>query len=343
MRYLPVTDETLHEAAAALRAGELVAFPTETVYGLGADAFNTIALAKVFEAKKRPRFDPLIVHIAAFADIARVADLRLLDARARANFDALVRALWPGPLTFIVPKQAAVPDLATSALPTVALRFPDHAVARALIRLSTGAIAAPSANPFGYLSPTRAGHVREQLGDKVSIILDGGPCGIGVESTVLDLTRGEARILRPGGTPRERIEAVIGKVSDTPPSKVSDTPPPISPGQLKSHYAPRTPLQLHAREAMLALPALPTAAYLFFDEETRDAWVQTRGQTPHSRPLDAKVLSEAGDLVEAASVLFDTLHELDHAGVSTIHVQRVPDSGLGCAINDRLTRAAERS
>jgi L-threonylcarbamoyladenylate synthase len=333
-----------------MASGRLVAFPTETVYGLGADAFNSAALARVFEAKGRPRFDPLIIHIADLESLDRVADLAALGKAALRRLDALLR-LWPGPLTLILPKRREVPGLATSGLPTVAVRFPDHPVAQKLIRLSTGAAAAPSANPFGRLSPTRAEHVRDQLGDKVDYILDGGPARVGVESTVLDLASEEPRILRPGGTPRERIEELIGAIAAGP----LPSPGPgarRSPGQLTSHYAPRTPLFVHDRETMIALPRDPAEARLFFDGSSRDAWLAARGgispdgspALPRriSGPPRVRVLSESGDLAEAASRLFGLLHELDGLGLFRIRAEEAPAGGLGPAINDRYYRAAAR-
>lgn len=347
-RMLSLSDEDIQAAAEALIAGQLVAFPTETVYGLGADAFNSTALAKVFEAKGRPRFDPLIIHIADIHDMERVVDTGTLEPAMRKQVDAICYALWPGPLTIILPKVPAIPDLATAGLPTAAIRFPDHKAAQRLIRESTGAIAAPSANPFGYLSPTRAEHVREQLGNRVDFILDGGRTGIGVESTVIDFSSGPPRILRPGGMPRERIEAIIGPIEL--PGAEAPAPAgraPLSPGLLNSHYAPRTPLTLHSQEEMSALPYRPSEAYLFFSGSVRTAWLQARGvipphpayaqDTPNSSLVRA--LSEAGDLIEAAANLFDLLHELDRLPVSAIRAERAPDKGLGIAVNDRLSRA----
>ncbi|MDR3334002.1 MAG: threonylcarbamoyl-AMP synthase [Treponema sp.] len=328
-----LSDEAISAAAKALMKGLLVAFPTETVYGLGADAFNGAALARIFEVKERPRFDPLIVHIAGIDALERVADLAALDQAAREHVDALIQRLWPGPLTLILPKQPSIPDLATAGLPTVAVRFPDHPAAQQLIRRSSGAIAAPSANRFGCLSPTRAEHVQEQLGDRIAMILDGGRTGIGVESTVLDLSSCRPRILRPGGTSRECIEAVIGAVH-TESLQLSD---PCSPGQLKSHYAPRTVLTLHHREEMIVLPYGESEGYLFFDGKSRDAWYRA------SKPGDApwiRTLSETGNMTEAAANFFDLLHELDKSGCSAIRGEQAPEEGLGSAINDRLSRAA---
>ncbi|MDL2229162.1 threonylcarbamoyl-AMP synthase [Treponema sp. OttesenSCG-928-L16] len=355
MKMLSVSDADLREAARALSAGKLVAFPTETVYGLGADVFNTPALARVFEAKQRPRFDPLIVHIAELAALERLADLSVLDAQGRSRVSALGEALWPGPLTLVLPKRPEVPDLATSGLPTVAVRFPSHPAAQKIILWSSGAVAAPSANPFGYLSPTRAEHVAEQLGGRVDYIVDGGRTDVGVESTVLDMTESVPRILRPGGMPRERIESIIGRtavnggVSREP---ASPEAPAHSPGMLTSHYAPRTPLLLYAPGEMRTLVYKEGEAYLFFSAAGRERWLQTQGKAAEygaeagggkNRLSRIRVLSEEGSLTEAAANLFDILHDLDKAGTERIRAERVSDEGLGRAINDRLRRAAAES
>jgi L-threonylcarbamoyladenylate synthase len=341
-------DEDIRIAAEAIKAGRLAAFPTETVYGLGGDAFNVSALARIFEAKRRPRFDPLIVHIADLSTLDMAADIRSLSPSLRAKLDVLCRELWPGPLTLALPKQPSVPDLATSGLPTVAVRFPSHPVAQKLIRYSTGVIAAPSANPFGYLSPTKAGHVQEQLGERVDFIIDGGRAGIGVESTVLDLTEDPARILRPGGTSREAIEAVIGHVEmGFPPTRDAPQAALHSPGQLASHYAPKAPLFLHDAGAMSHLPFCPGEAYLFFDEETRGAWSMRNARNAGG---DERIFTLTHDAdkgtadktLEAAANLFDTLYIIDNIKPSAIHAQKSPDIGLGVAINDRLTRAAAK-
>ncbi len=333
VRMLTCSEADLRLAAAALGAGELVAFPTETVYGLGADAFNPVALARIFEAKRRPHFDPLIVHIADLADLPVLADVGALEAAAAARVRLLAERLWPGPLTLILPKKPAVPDLATSGLPTVAVRFPAHPVARRLIELAGRPIAAPSANPFGYLSPTRAEHVRDQLGERVDYILDGGPCAVGVESTVLDLCRTPPAILRPGGTERERLEALIGPVAVVDGSAVL----PTAPGQLAGHYAPGAPLALYARGALAGRKFPPEDAVVFFDAAARDAWLGAAGTGP--LPLTA-VLSESGSCLEAAAALFELLHRLDARGVAAIHVERGPEAGLCVAVHDRLVRAA---
>jgi L-threonylcarbamoyladenylate synthase len=358
MLFLPLSAESLGIAAEALRGGLLAAFPTETVYGLGGDAFNPAALARIFEAKGRPRFDPLIVHIADREGLERVARLEALDGGGRERLDRLCAALWPGPLTLILPRRRELPDLVSAGLPTAAVRLPAHPAARELIRRSTGAVAAPSANPFGRLSPTRAEHVREGLGDKVDVILDGGRCGVGLESTVLDLAGERPRILRPGGVPREAIEALIGPVETGPPpapprTAAGEPGARRSPGQLSSHYAPRTPLSAHPREEMVrlfraegrsrpgGLRELP-AGWVFFDEAARRAALAGEPGAEAAAGPAVRVLSPAGDPVEAAAALFDLLHELDRRGLSRIHVQEAPPAGLGAAINDRLRRAAAR-
>lgn len=342
MEMLSTAEGDILRAAEAIRGGGLVAFPTETVYGLGADAFNQTALARVFAAKGRPRFDPLILHIAALETLDLLVDLAALSPVLREKARILVNRLWPGPLTLILPKRPCVPDLATSGLPTAAIRFPDHPAAQALIRLSTGAVAAPSANPFGRLSPTRAEHVRDQLGDKVDFIIDGGRTPVGVESTVLDLSGGHGiatgipRILRPGGVSREAIEALIGAV-EVPREPLLT---PLAPGLLTSHYAPRTPLSLHNPEAMAALPYMPGELYLFFSPATCDPWLAAQGTAPP--PNSVPVLSSTGSTLLAAANLFDLLHELDRRGASCIRAEEAPPVELGPAINDRLFRAAGR-
>jgi L-threonylcarbamoyladenylate synthase len=328
----------------------------------------------VFEVKGRPRFDPLIIHIASLDMLDRLADLDALSPSRRPLPVKLAAAFWPGPLTLILPKRPGVPALATAGLPTVAIRFPAHPAAQKLIALSSGAVAAPSANPFGRLSPTRAEHVLEGLGNKIDCIIDGGPCSVGVESTVLSLAGEEElpRILRPGGISREQLERVIGPVTA---GGMAESGPPaalLSPGMLKSHYAPRTPLVLHTPEEMSALPFLPDEGYLFFSEISRDTWLKRNaGKIPAedlkrirfkspgddvtrirfkspvpTSGMDAEAgpailaLSQSGDAAEAAVWLFDGLHLLDRAGLRRIHAEALPPEGLGAAVNDRLRRAA---
>lgn len=340
MEMLDSSDESLRKAGAALAAGKLVAIPTETVYGLGADAFNAVAVARVFEAKARPAFDPLIVHIASLADIDRVAASFPRKARL------LAEALWPGPLTMILPKRKEVPDIVTSGLDTVALRFPAHLLARKIIAYSGTVVAAPSANPFGYISPTTAAHVARTLGDRIDFIVDGGPCAVGVESTVIDMTRGTPVLLRPGGMPLERIRDIIGEV--LLPTKKGG--PIASPGQLKSHYAPRAKLTLYdwnalpgaalIEEGCATLPggsAISSHSAAIVFDAVRAAALEASGRFER-----ICVLSEKGDMVEAAARLFALLHELDGLGFKTIYAERVPEEGLGRAVNDRLSRAAKK-
>jgi L-threonylcarbamoyladenylate synthase len=330
MEFLSASDVDLEKAAAALAAGDLVAFPTETVYGLGADAFNLKALARIFEAKNRPRFDPLIIHIAEPDALSRITDISALSNASKEKLAILIERLWPGPLTFVLPKRAEVPGLATAGLATAAVRFPSPPAAQKLIRLSTGAVAAPSANPFGYLSPTRAEHVKTQLGEKVDCIIDGGRTPVGLESTVLDLCGDIPAILRPGGTSRETIEALIGPV-ELAAAETDKTP--LSPGRLKSHYSPRTQLVLCRSEELAALPGEPGEGRLYFSPP----------KTGNNMPPDRiRILTGNGDTCEAAANLFDMLHELDSLGLSLIRAEEAPASGLGPAINDRLRRAESK-
>jgi len=349
MNYFSVSTDSLRRAAQILREGGLVAFPTETVYGLGADAFNAQALAKIFEVKNRPRFDPLIIHIAALETLEKVADFSVLGKETRQKLFLLAENLWPGPLSIVLPKNKKIPGIATAGLETAAIRFPDHEAARELISLSTGALAAPSANPFGSLSPTRAEHVRDKFGDKVDMILDGGPARIGLESTVIDITTGTAKssygddssrlsvkILRPGGTPKEAIEKLIGPVEDgSPVTDVSKGL--VSPGQLKSHYAPHVPLVVFNMEDIEKIAYEKDSAFLFFNGSAREAWISAQ-KPPKSAVI--RVLSERGQVLEAASRFFETLHELDNGKILRIFVQLAPQEGLGSAINDRIFHAS---
>jgi L-threonylcarbamoyladenylate synthase len=340
MEFLQISPESINLAANILRNGGLVAFPTETVYGLGADAYNPQALAKIFEVKKRPSFDPLIIHIAAAEKLEDAADLSFLTKETRKKLFTLTENLWPGPLSIVLPKNKKIPGIATAGLPTAAIRLPEHEDARKLISLSGTAVAAPSANPFGCLSPTRAEHVRDYLGNKIDMILDGGQARIGLESTVLDITGEEIKILRPGGTTKEAIEKLIGAVHDGFSAEESESAQAkglVSPGQLKSHYAPKTPLSVFAREEIIRLPYEKDAAFLFFSGSAKDAWL-----AEYKPPDDAviRTLSESGNLTEAAACLFETLHEIDKTNCSRIYAEAAPAQGLGEAINDRLKRAS---
>jgi len=354
MQLIPVTHESLKKGAEILKSGGLVAFPTETVYGLGADAFNPQAVAKIFEVKNRPYFDPLIIHIADIKTLENTANLSQLNEEIRKKIFLLAENLWPGPLSIILPKNERIPGIVTAGLQTAAIRLPGNDTARKLISLSTGAIAAPSANPFGFLSPTKAEHVLNGLGGKIDFILDGGQTKIGIESTVLDVTDGNFKILRPGGTAREAIENLIGPIQKTENKEKESEKNEhglASPGMIKSHYAPKNALTIFDREEILnhqnnanragefssLYTARQKAAFLFFDGAARDAWLQTEKTL---KEAVIKVLSEKGDLLEAASRLFETLHEIDSCGVTHIFAQLAPQSGLGEAINDRLRRAA---
>jgi len=330
MEILSPTDENLRRAGERIARGGLVALPTETVYGLGADAFNARAVALVFEAKARPSFDPLIVHVASIEGVDRVADSSCSKARI------LMETLWPGPLTLVLPKREEVPDIVTSGLGTVALRLPAHPVARAIIAYSGTAVAAPSANPFGYLSPTTAEHVARGLGDKVDFIVDGGPCAIGVESTVLDMTVDPPHILRPGGMTAEAIEAVIGPIDRSRPLEAASVRA-ASPGLLESHYAPRTPLRLFEAGGIASARPAGKAAALILSPASGSVLAATSGRFELAR-----YLSPTGDLVEAAAGLFAALHELDSGGFDEIWAELAADRGLGPAINDRLHKASKK-
>ncbi len=297
----------LERAAGLLRDGALVAFPTETVYGLGGDAKSDLAVARIFEAKGRPRFNPLIVHV---PDLAAAREFAVVDERA----ERLAAEFWPGPLTMVLPLRAGcgLSELVTAGLPSVAIRVPAHPVARGLLRAFGGPLAAPSANPSGRVSPTRAAHVLAGLDGRIAAVVDGGACAVGVESTIVGLVDG-AELLRPGGVPVEALEAVLG-----PLAVGGSSEKPNAPGQLASHYAPEAPVRLEAVEAR------PGEFRLGFG--------------PGESDLN---LSEAGDLVEAAANLFHLLREADRlARGRVIAVAPVPETGLGRAINDRLRRAA---
>jgi L-threonylcarbamoyladenylate synthase len=336
---LRLNDKNIKRAAIKIKEGALVAFPTETVYGLGCDAFNGEALAKVFEVKKRPLFDPLIIHIASLDMLGALVCLSKMQPQSKYYLDVLSKNLWPGPLTLVLPKLPSVPGLATAGLETCAIRFPAHEGALRFIAGSTGAIAAPSANPFGYLSPTCAEHVAEQLGKKVDIILDGGHCAVGVESTVLDLSGDKPRILRPGGTTKEAIEQFTGVFID---SNTADTQERIqSPGRLKSHYAPKTKLCLHTIAEMVNLRYDENDAFLFFDASSFMQF-EEKSTKKYTKKKNIFILSGEGVLTEAASNLFRILHEIDRKHVNCIHAQQVINEGLGVAINDRLCRAQNK-
>ena len=318
-RVIPAQVGAATDAAAALAAGGLVAFPTETVYGLGADATNANAVARLYEAKGRPSFNPLIAHV---ADLLAAERLAVFDQAAK----RLATRFWPGPLTLVLKKRAgcAVAQLATAGLDSIAVRVQSHEVARDVIRKLGRPVVAPSANRSGHVSPTTAQHVLDDLGGRIDLILDGGPAHVGVESTIVALLD-RPLLLRPGGLPREDIRAVLGAELEDVPQSGMDPESLIAPGMMASHYAPRAALRLNATsvqagEAVLAFgPNLPPGS---------------------ERAVAVLNLSPAGDLLEAAANLFSDLRTLDAADATAIAVMRVPMEGLGEAINDRLARAA---
>lgn len=307
----PADSNAVETAAEILRKGGLVAFPTETVYGLGANACNDRAVAAIFAAKGRPQFNPLIVHVADLAAAERLVEWNPIARALAARF-------WPGPLTLVLPRKNPSPLslLVSAGLDTVAIRVPAQPIARQLLAASGLAIAAPSANVSGEVSPTNAAHVRDSLGEKVDLILDGGPTRLGIESTIIGFDDSLPILLRAGALPRDDIEAVVGPLQRRSGESIS------APGQLESHYAPRAPLRLDAHDTR------PNEALLAF------------GTPPISAAGMVRNLSAAGDLNEAAANLFAMLRELDAAHPARIAVMPIPDRDLGEAINDRLLRAA---
>ncbi|KPQ06026.1 MAG: L-threonylcarbamoyladenylate synthase RimN [Rhodobacteraceae bacterium HLUCCA12] len=311
---LSATHAGLSQAADLLRQGALVAMPTETVYGLAGDARSDMAVARIFAAKNRPRFNPLIVHLASLGQVRAIAHLTPLAER-------LARAFWPGPLTLVLPLAAGagLSPLVTAGLDTVAIRLPAHPVARALLTRFGGPVAAPSANPSGRISPVTVAHVLAGLDGRIDAIVDGGDCPVGLESTILDATGTVPRLLREGGLPREAIEAVTGESLVTDPAPADRI---AAPGQLPSHYAPRGAVRLEVRKP-----------------DPDEIWIGFGAACPGTNNL---TLSETADLTEAAARLFHLLHRADAlAGDGgRIAVAPIPDIGLGRAINDRLRRAA---
>ena len=309
----------MEKAIQLLRAGELVSIPTETVYGLAANAYNEEAVLKIFTAKDRPAFDPLIVHI------GRKEDLRKVVAEVPASADQLIDAFWPGPLTLILPKKSSIPDLVTSGSDRVAIRMPAHPVALELLAHLDLPLAAPSANPFGYISPTTAQHVADQLGGKIQYILDGGPCDVGVESTIIGWEKVNGKdqwtIYRFGGIPIEAIERITGELRPALASAL-----PIAPGMLASHYAPRKPVLVGDVQALIRRHAGKVIGVISFSAEYS--------------VRQNEVLSIDRDLAQAARHLFGALRDLDESECEVILAEEFPNEGLGRAINDRLKRAS---
>jgi len=321
---LPAGEAATAAAARCLAQGGLVGFPTETVYGLGADASNAEAVARLYQAKGRPAFNPLIAHVSDFTAARRIGRF---DAAAT----ALAEAFWPGPLTLVLPKTAdcAVADLATAGLDTVAIRIPAHGIARDILRAFGGPVVAPSANLSGHVSPTTAAHVQGDLAGRIDLIVDGGAVAVGVESTIVGCFE-TPMLLRPGGLPREAIERVLGRrltgVAELMGQDSGhDSTAPLAPGMLASHYAPRTPVRLEARQVEADEALLAFGPHIVAGSEGAKAVMN---------------LSPRGDLNEAAANLFGYLRTLDTSGAHTIAVMPVPHHGLGEAINDRLRRAA---
>ncbi|HEU5145210.1 MAG TPA: L-threonylcarbamoyladenylate synthase [Chryseosolibacter sp.] len=306
----------INKAKQLLAAGELVAIPTETVYGLAANALNVNAVTNIFQAKARPVFDPLIVHVPSFEKA------KLYSRNIPAKAEILARQFWPGPLTLLLEKKESIPDLVTSGLPTAGFRAPNHPLTHGLLQSLDFPLAAPSANPFGYISPTTPQHVQDQLGDKISYILDGGRCEIGIESTIVGFDTEQPVVYRTGGLRIEDIENIAGKVK----MEINTSSDPKSPGQLASHYAPRKKLILGNLNELLSQYASLHAGVISFSKDYR---------VPSQI-----ILSPSGNLQEAARNLFSSLRLLDALPVDIILAEYVPNQGLGRAINDRLKRAS---
>lgn len=311
----------INHAAALLKAGQLVAIPTETVYGLAGNALDLSAVSQIFKVKNRPSFDPLIIHLPAFSAVSPFVKA-IPEAAA-----ALAATFMPGPLTLLLEKSAQVPDMVTAGSPLVAVRIPAHPVAQQLLSQLGFPLSAPSANPFGYISPTTAAHVDQQLGSQIPYILDGGPCAVGLESTIVGFPDGRPTVFRKGGIAVEALESVIGPLE----VRAHSSSNPQAPGMLKSHYAPRIPLVLSAPEAVLAQYPAEEIGCIRFQSAFKGV--------PEAQQL---VLSPSGDYQEAARRLFAGMRQLDRQPLSVIVAELLPEEGLGRAINDRLRRAAAR-
>ncbi|MDR3607898.1 MAG: L-threonylcarbamoyladenylate synthase [Oligoflexia bacterium] len=376
-RILSPTPENIAACADELRRGEIGGMPTETVYGLAGDGLNPLALTRVFDAKERPKFDPLILHVSPgllragkYEKIQALENLGLVEAsaipsEARQAIEKLMDTFWPGPLTLVLPKLASVPDLATSGLPSVALRMPRHPVALALIDATQRPLAAPSANRFGRISPTRARHVVEELGERIGWVLDGGPCEIGVESTVVSYDpSGDFTLLRPGGLGAAEIEAILKvrlKTVNAPVIGPAGGPaggPAASPGLLESHYAPAKPLRLLSaplsaltdeqlkKEFQLAEPASDSRPWGFLAFAGDSQNISKRLSILAGRPVVVRTLSRDGSMMDAARSLFSELRALDASSAEYLWAEPPSDAvstgGIGYAIQDRLKRASAK-
>ncbi len=322
------TADTVARASQYLRAGQLVALPTETVYGLAGHALNKEAVTNIFRVKGRPLIDPLIVHIAHWEQLEALTSAQPEAARL------LAKAFWPGPLTMILPKAESVPELVTAGNPTVALRMPAHPLARSILQASGLPLAAPSANPFGYISPTTAQHVADSLGERIAWIVDGGPCERGLESTIVDVSGEKPRLLRPGPIPPEAIASALGIDSIAVATKSEREDIPVeAPGMLTRHYSPRTDMTL------IPCGQLPPPA-----RGGQAAWLALSRASAQNAPRGyARYwLSETGNLDEAAAALFSLLRKLDSQGLDHLYVEEPAKTGVGLALADRLQRAASR-
>ncbi|MBT0811473.1 threonylcarbamoyl-AMP synthase [Litoribacter ruber] len=313
--------QNIQKAKSLLEQGELVAIPTETVYGLAGNALDAQAVSKIFETKNRPSFDPLIIHVGKIEQVSKY--VKSLPEELK----KLAEKYWPGPLTLLLPKKDIVPDLVTSGLDQVAIRIPNHPLTQGLLGQLDFPLAAPSANPFGYISPTKAKHVNDQLGDKLAYILDGGECQVGLESTIIGMEEGEIVIYRLGGMDVAEVESVVGPVKVLSHSSSN----PKTPGMLKSHYAPRKPFVLGNLDTLVEE----------YEQKGEDYGVLSFEKSFPGLSADRQVvLSQKGDFKEAAQKLFGALRDLDEAKVSVILAELLPEESLGRAINDRLRRAA---
>ncbi|HCW08609.1 MAG TPA: threonylcarbamoyl-AMP synthase [Cytophagales bacterium] len=309
----------IFKAKELLEQGKLVAIPTETVYGLAGNALDSSSVAKIFEVKNRPYFDPLIVHVPDIDSVSKYAE----EIPAKAKL--LMNEFWPGPITFLLTKKPIIPDLVTSGLDRVGIRCPHHSLTHELLKSLSFPLAAPSANPFGYVSPTTPQHVNDQLGDKIDYILDGGECNVGIESTIVGFENDETIVYRVGGLSVEKIELIVGDVK----VQTQSVSNPHAPGQLQSHYAPRKILKVGNIQELLIQNKGKRIGILSFQKKYSGEEINQQ-----------IILSHSGDLKEAAQKLFSALRELDKSNVEIILTEEVPNIGLGRAINDRLNRAA---